>query len=431
MKPTLGNFMAALRKEKGLTQRELSEMLCVSDKTVSHWERDETSPDISLLPLIAEIFGITVDELLRGEKNQKEKFSQPPVDEEGKSRNDSILYALDIAFNRFRTRNFISIGLSVIAMLCGLITDYFKAITAGYLVFTAVLTVPLLLTALFRGGFNSALVSPYADRELLKDYGKRANRITLCSLYFSLFCFVLYSSRVVLFHTADLVLVLLVFLASGAAVYLCERVLRRKDLLSRDGEPLIIRKATLMKAFSCLLCAVLLFTVYVSHISKDPETIMISSAEYTFVAAEDFIPLMEKSVPAPEEIYGTNNSRWNLTAELLPADAGTEYTFYTEFGGDSTAIETLYTDGDGEITFTYNNLEIARYRYHADGSFAVYTHAQLIEAGEKAESSFTVHTVIHLILYPVSVLISVGIYFLLKRLFLRENKSKTVTLKLF
>ena len=66
---TLGQFIAELRKEKGLTQRELSEMVGVSDKTISHWERDESSPDISILPELSAIFGITVDELLKKEKN--------------------------------------------------------------------------------------------------------------------------------------------------------------------------------------------------------------------------------------------------------------------------------------------------------------------------------------------------------------------------
>ena len=68
-KKSLGSFIAALRKEKGLTQKQLAEQLNVSDKTVSHWECDETSPDISLLSTLAETLGVTVDELLKGEKN--------------------------------------------------------------------------------------------------------------------------------------------------------------------------------------------------------------------------------------------------------------------------------------------------------------------------------------------------------------------------
>ncbi|MCD8021449.1 MAG: helix-turn-helix domain-containing protein, partial [Lachnospiraceae bacterium] len=65
---SIGSFIAALRKANGLTQKDLAEKLNVSDKTVSRWERDEGAPDLSLIPVIAEIFGVTCDELLRGER---------------------------------------------------------------------------------------------------------------------------------------------------------------------------------------------------------------------------------------------------------------------------------------------------------------------------------------------------------------------------
>ena len=65
---TIGKFIAALRKANGMTQKDLAEKLNVSDKTISRWERDEGAPDLSLIPVIAEIFEITCDELLRGER---------------------------------------------------------------------------------------------------------------------------------------------------------------------------------------------------------------------------------------------------------------------------------------------------------------------------------------------------------------------------
>lgn len=65
---SMGSFLSELRKEKGITQRELAEILNVSDKTVSHWECDEHSPDLSMLPLLAEFFEVSCDELINGEK---------------------------------------------------------------------------------------------------------------------------------------------------------------------------------------------------------------------------------------------------------------------------------------------------------------------------------------------------------------------------
>lgn len=430
MKLTLGAFIAALRKEKGLTQRELSEMLCVSDKTVSHWERDETSPDISLLPIIADIFAITVDELLKGEKKSELKAEKASVSEENKDTDTGILYALDIAFNKFRTKNYISIAMSAIAVLCGCIVSYFKTIDVGYLVFVAVLIIPFLLTALFRGGFTSALVSPYADEEALKNYGKKANRITLCNLYFSFLCFILYSVRMILFYTADIVLALLILIASGAVILLCERTLRKRELVSTSDKPLIIKKKSLLKVFSCLLCAVLLFTVYASHMSQDETTIMHDIAEYTLVPSKDFAALMEKEVPAPDDIYGIQDGRFEDTS-LLPSDKGNEYTFYPDFGADSTAIEVISPDSDGEVTFTYNNLEIARYSYNYDEGFRVYTHSQLITARAQAQKEYGIFTLIHLVLYLIAVLISFGIYFLIRRLFLKKDINESFTVKLF
>ncbi len=66
MNTTLGQRIAALRREKGLKQDELAESLGVSPQAVSKWENDQTCPDISLLPLLAKILGVSVDELLSG-----------------------------------------------------------------------------------------------------------------------------------------------------------------------------------------------------------------------------------------------------------------------------------------------------------------------------------------------------------------------------
>lgn len=69
-----GQFVSEIRKEKNLTQKELAEQLYVSDKTVSKWERGLSMPNVALLIPIAEVLGVTVTELLRGEriiKNEK------------------------------------------------------------------------------------------------------------------------------------------------------------------------------------------------------------------------------------------------------------------------------------------------------------------------------------------------------------------------
>ena len=61
---TLGKRIAALRKEKGMTQEQLAEKVGVSAQAVSKWENDASCPDITLLPLLGDILGVSVDELL-------------------------------------------------------------------------------------------------------------------------------------------------------------------------------------------------------------------------------------------------------------------------------------------------------------------------------------------------------------------------------
>ena len=63
---TFGATVAALRKERGMTQLELAEQMGVTDKAVSKWERDLSLPDTASLPKLAETLGVTVDELMLG-----------------------------------------------------------------------------------------------------------------------------------------------------------------------------------------------------------------------------------------------------------------------------------------------------------------------------------------------------------------------------
>lgn len=90
MNTTLGKRIAAMRHEKGLKQEELAEKLGVSSQAVSKWENDQTCPDISLLPKLARILGVSVDELLTGEKKEAPVVRTLP-EEERKSIKDMML----------------------------------------------------------------------------------------------------------------------------------------------------------------------------------------------------------------------------------------------------------------------------------------------------------------------------------------------------
>lgn len=86
---TLGKRIGQLRRAKGIKQDELAEKLGVTPQAVSKWENDLSCPDISLLPLLAQILGVTTDELLTGKKEETAIRLLPP--EERKNINDMML----------------------------------------------------------------------------------------------------------------------------------------------------------------------------------------------------------------------------------------------------------------------------------------------------------------------------------------------------
>lgn len=93
-KQKFGAFIAMLRKEKGLTQKQLAERLFLSDKAVSKWETGTSLPDTTLLIPLSELLGISVTELLLGERIQSDTVH---ADQAVKA----VLSISDAAQNRF------------------------------------------------------------------------------------------------------------------------------------------------------------------------------------------------------------------------------------------------------------------------------------------------------------------------------------------
>lgn len=61
---SMGEIISTIRREKGMTQKELGDMLSVTDKAVSKWERDIAYPDTQTIPKLAEILGVSIEELM-------------------------------------------------------------------------------------------------------------------------------------------------------------------------------------------------------------------------------------------------------------------------------------------------------------------------------------------------------------------------------
>lgn len=101
---TLGNKITYLRKQQGLTQEALAQKLDVTNQAVSKWESDTCCPDITLLPKIADIFGVTIDALF--DREVKEALVQ------GESE-DTVKGALDMGMDA------LSHGMDVLGKILG------------------------------------------------------------------------------------------------------------------------------------------------------------------------------------------------------------------------------------------------------------------------------------------------------------------------
>ena len=106
----IGKFIALNRKNKGLTQEQLAEKLGVTNKTVSRWETGKYMPDLSLLKPLSEELGITLNELLSGEKIENVKIVE--------NTEKSIINTIDYSKQKIeKERHQISIGLAITGII--------------------------------------------------------------------------------------------------------------------------------------------------------------------------------------------------------------------------------------------------------------------------------------------------------------------------
>ena len=88
---TIGETICTLRKEKGMTQKELAEALHVTDKAVSKWEQGGSLPDTVTIPYLAEILGVSIETLMQA------KSVPVPINKEGCRIRDIALKAIPTA----------------------------------------------------------------------------------------------------------------------------------------------------------------------------------------------------------------------------------------------------------------------------------------------------------------------------------------------
>ena len=174
----IGKFIASLRKANGYTQEELGEILSVSNKTISSWENGNSSPDLSLLPIIADLFNVTCDELLRGEKSKEEK--------ETKINKSTIKNMYKNYYNKYLNSFYISLGLFiafVLLIIIGIIIgstsfgDSLNNTSSIFFVILFILGIMSYLVGIFYSiiNYNNA-ISKVSDDYNIYDYILKINK---------------------------------------------------------------------------------------------------------------------------------------------------------------------------------------------------------------------------------------------------------------
>lgn len=165
----MGSFLSALRKAKGLCQMELAERLNVSDKTVSRWERGKGSPDLCLIPVLADIFEVTSDELLRGERINPAKTSPEDLRKQDQVSRKQSKRLLRLQESRFKNRSLLALGILFTGLLAAMICNFgFLRASLGFFLAVIFSGAGILLEILFlntawTGSLDESLDSKEAD----------------------------------------------------------------------------------------------------------------------------------------------------------------------------------------------------------------------------------------------------------------------------
>lgn len=195
---TIGQFIAALRKANGMTQQEVADRLHVSNKAVSRWEREECAPDLSLIPALAELFGVTCDELLKGERiphTLPTEKSEPKVERQLKA-------LVNRAVSGFQTLICISLALSAVGLICmfGISYGFYRPVI-GFAVMLLFAAAAALLAAIAVNRLKAVRTDnelfEHADAALLEKFHASLGQLSFAA-FFAVLSVVLLSLPLVL-----------------------------------------------------------------------------------------------------------------------------------------------------------------------------------------------------------------------------------------
>lgn len=427
-KKTIGCFIAALRKANGMTQKDLAEKLNVSDKTVSRWERDDGAPDLAVIPVIAEIFDVTCDELLRGErKSPTERAEATEEDEPTPKAEKQRQRLLKSTLSQYKNHTYIAIGVSVIGIIVALVCNlaFLKAIL-GFFLGAIFFAASIVCQAVFVNKAFFSVEDAGLDVNVLSDYKRKviglAEKSIGLTVAFIGFTFPLILVDAYMGLGSDSLLILgamgaAAFLLIYAVVlYFLNASFLKKDVYSlSEKEAAVYRCNHKLKRTYAIILVILLVATFVCHQFATsiwgPYSIMKGT---TFDNYDSFIDYMEQDVPM-EQHHNFNNGTEAVEIPV-PSEEIETGTYYDEYGNEISEEEALtrrLEDKNGNVVCEYidRNENVVSLRYTPkDGTIlpiTVCTEDDLQEARQTA----AVRHVIFGAVYCIECLAVVLIYF--------------------
>lgn len=175
----IGGFIAEKRKQKGLTQQELADLLHLSNRTISKWECGKGIPDSAIMVELCQVLGISVNELLAGEQLSNDNY---------KTKADENLIALikepDVKWRKvlfsFLGSVFAELLIFLFVVFCGYLNTMSGAQVTDYMDVPALITVlgsvciVLVATGLYRDFFNAWRISMWSKEDTAKEEVNKA-----------------------------------------------------------------------------------------------------------------------------------------------------------------------------------------------------------------------------------------------------------------
>lgn len=340
---TIGKFISALRKANGMTQKDLADKLNVSDKTVSRWERDDGAPDLSTIPVIAEIFDVTCDELLRGErKPATERIGEPEERSvKGEKQRQRIL---TLSLAKFRTRSFISIGISVVGLIAAMICNLgFNRGYIGFFVGTIFYVVSLVCQAIFINGAFLSVSDEDSGGENVNIFKNSVIQLAKTVVMITLIIFGATIPLIIFPYDAyvgleavswlltALIFGFLIWVLCAVAWYFVHANLVRKEIWTlREKEEVYWHNHKLKRSCATLFTLVFAVTLIMQIVVNETWSAWHIVDGTQFHDYESFIEFMEKDVP-----YTVTSSGGTAVAEPLDS------IYYDEHGNEISEEEAL------------------------------------------------------------------------------------------